>query len=120
MENGAAGFGRSPSLYDTVNYLGRRPHHRARLQAPGIPLVTIHGCFIYLGRELTDREFNGVIDKALREGEGMFPSVKVVAFSSEAAAAPSITAQQAEEILQRFAPERLKKKPGPKQLVEVD
>jgi hypothetical protein len=79
-----------------------------------------HGCFIYLGRELTDREFNGVIDKALREGEGMFPSVKVVAFSSEAAAAPSITAQQAEEILQRFAPERLKKKPGPKQLVEVD
>jgi hypothetical protein len=79
-----------------------------------------HRCYIYLGRELTDREFNGVIDKALREGEGMYPSVKIVSFSEEKSMAPDVTAQQAEEIMQRLAPERLKKKPGPKQLMEVE
>jgi len=55
------------SLYDTVNYLGRRPHIVHGFKRRGFLWSQSHGCFIYLGRELTDREFNGVIDKALRE-----------------------------------------------------
>lgn len=79
-----------------------------------------HNCYIYQGKEFTEREFNGVVDQAMKDGADMHVSVKVVQFNEEPAPRAAITAQEAENVLRKLAPERLKLKPGPKpQLVEI-
>ena len=84
-----------------------------------------HGCYIYLGRELEEKEFNEVVEKAMTlYRKHIQPLVKVVSSAPSAPASDhQLTAQEAEDFLREVAPERLKAKPGPKpktpQVMEV-
>ena len=83
-----------------------------------------HGVYIYQGKEWDASEFNAIIDRALKHPafDDMHPSVKIVDITEPAAAPKEITLEEAEEIVNRLAPHRLKKKTGPKselQSVEV-
>lgn len=81
-----------------------------------------HKCYLYLGRELEIEEFNRVVDKAIRENERWHPSVKAIAAVPQEAPASistlsvarEITVEEAEEVMLRLAPGRLKKMPGRK------
>lgn len=81
-----------------------------------------HGCYLYKGREFECHEFNEIVDKVMRSNEDMHPSVKVVQLSDKPIAlapiatisAREITVAEAEEVLFRMAPHRLKGKTGPK------
>lgn len=94
-----------------------------------------HGCYLYNGKEVEASEFNAAYDKATKTNSDLKPRVKVVAFSenipsaSQAVLTVSIPhvaveeagikteselADEAEEVLARIRPERLKKKTGPK------
>jgi len=106
---------------------------------PGKPLLNgykqrefiwseIHKCYIYGGSEIDASKFNETYEKATRNNSDMNPRVKVVEIRNISIIEPppaepvkpqEITADKAEEVLQRLAPERLKKKPGPKPALEV-
>lgn len=74
-----------------------------------------HQCYIYQGRVFEEKEFNGAADRALKNYADLFPSVKVVEFSEPVVAERhEITVAEAEEVLIRYAPHRLKQKSGPK------
>lgn len=89
-----------------------------------------HGCYIYGGKEIDAADFNDIYEKAVRNNSDMSPRVRVVGISVTVRAQPpietpppapittisarEITADEAEEVLQRERPDRLKKKTGPK------
>lgn len=77
----------------------------------------LHQCYTYLGREFEDTEFNQHVERALKTFCEMNPSVKVVQFCApreKVELVREMTAQEAEDLLRRVAPERLRGKPGPK------
>jgi len=85
-----------------------------------------HALYLYENRELELSEFNAKYDKAMRTNTDMRVLVKVVGAESPAAsvatiaAAHEITLDEAEAVVQRLAPERLKKAPGRKpRILEV-
>jgi hypothetical protein len=94
--------------------------------------VEKYGSYLYLGRELDEHEFNIVVEKAMNLYRAFYPLVKVVDISEPAPApaksAPSaeldidesgpreITVAEALEVMERLAPHRLKKQPGPQRV----
>ncbi len=91
-----------------------------------------HKCYLYEGRVIESAEFNAKYEKAMKTNSDLLPRVKVIEIASaesaapisapptaapEAPVAPLTIAEQldrAEEVINRYAPERLKKKTGPK------
>lgn len=75
-----------------------------------------HACYIWKGKEYDEREFNDVVTQAFQQFRKILqPLVKVVEFSEPAKPEPTeITVAQAEDVMQRLAPHRLKMKPGPR------
>jgi hypothetical protein len=78
-----------------------------------------HKLFLYGGKEFTEQEFNAIQDKVLTGNADIYPRVKVSTLSppediSDVMLPRAISAQEAEEVLEHLAPERLKKKPGHK------
>jgi hypothetical protein len=89
-----------------------------------------HSCYLYEGREIEPAAFNAKFEKAVRNNADLNPRVKMIEYEdaesvppiSRNAASPrpepelSIDEQleRAEAVINRFAPERLKKKTGPK------
>jgi hypothetical protein len=93
-----------------------------------------HKCHVYMAREYELSEFNEAFEKAMKNNRDMNPMVRVIeldaAKPAPAAAAPlapppiinpvatisahEVTVEEAEEVLLRLAPDRLKKKAGPK------
>jgi len=90
-----------------------------------------HRKFIWEGREVGDVEFNAAFEKAWRTNADLTPRAMVVQFGTPAVAAPvvlpvvppapvatitarEITADEAEAVLARLRPNRLKLKTGPK------
>ncbi len=81
-----------------------------------------HKCYLYGGKEIEAAEFNAIYEKAMRTNADMNPRVLVTNADASAApiapvatiAAHEITTEEAEAVLARLAPERLKKKTGPK------
>ena len=71
--------------------------------------------FIYKNKVFGEDEFNALVEEALLRYMDDHPRVKVVEFepAPPAAADREITVSEAEEVMQRLAPHRLKKKPGP-------
>lgn len=91
-----------------------------------------HGCYLYEGVEIDAAEFNTKYEKAVRTNSDLRPRVKVVSADAGGSARPAppaaittisareVTADEAEEVLARLRPDRLKKKTGPKpQVMEV-
>lgn len=98
-----------------------------------------YNAYVYEGREFGEREINDVIDVVIRKNSDLRPYMKVVQFSDEATATfqqtvhttdptpPAgadgsriITLQEALAVVEKIAPERLKKTPGKKPaMVEV-
>lgn len=85
-----------------------------------------HRAFIYEGREFDAAEFNEKFDKAWRNNQDLAPRARVVGLATPVAPPPAphiadeaMSVEQAESILNRFAPERLKKKPGRKPATEM-
>ncbi len=89
----------------------------------------LHKKFIYEGKEIAPAEFNAKWEKAFRNNGDLFPQVWVVDAIADAPpttppkpiAPPQvpialnlITVDQAEAVMMKLAPERLKAKPGPK------
>lgn len=91
-----------------------------------------HGCYIYGGAEIEDRDFNAVYEKCLKNNADLGPRVKVVstgavmvAFVPKPEPSPAradppqaheITLAEAEAVVARLAPERLRRR-GPRPLV---
>ena len=83
-----------------------------------------HKRFIYLGRELTDTEFNAVWEKAYRNNSDLNPQPIVVSAAESGPASPAapqkpapsreLTLDEALETVKRLAPNLLKAKPGPR------
>lgn len=94
-----------------------------------------HNAFIYEGRELDESEFNEKCEKAFRNNEDLHPRVKLVKFSAGTVtqvepqpekttatvstapiatitASREITLAEAEAVMKRLAPQRLKKPMG--------
>ena len=85
-------------------------------------------CYIYEGRELDAADFNAKYPQAMKSAHESRPQVRVVetvdVAVSAAIKAPAtiatisvareITVEEAEDVLQRLAPHRLKQKTGPK------
>ena len=101
-----------------------------------------HNCYIYEGREINEADFNAKFEKAHRNNADLHPQVKVVEFSAEVPKVSvqpvkstesatgtiaktvefdrEITLEEAEEVVARLAPDRLKKRPGrPPRVMEV-
>jgi|SRR5882724_3051111 len=85
-----------------------------------------HGCYLYEGAEIEAYEFNEKYAKAIKTNADLNPKVKVVGDAQFAMPLPIITTsysemtvEEAEAVMLRLAPERLKKKPGPKPALEV-
>ncbi len=84
-----------------------------------------HACYLYEGREIELGEFNAKYEKAMRNNADLNPRVKILGLGTAEAPAPvativaahEVTADEAEEVLMRLRPERLKKKTGPKAAV---
>lgn len=97
----------------------------------------LHKKFVYEGKEFLPTEFNAKWEKAFRNNMDLQPQVMVIENGIAAAPAPVpppvvrpaappppppmtsvplhlITVDQAEAVMARLAPERLKAKPGPK------
>lgn len=85
----------------------------------------VHKKHIYLGRELTPEEFNPLFEKAWKNNADLMPRVMVIGAApalpvtapapvATITAAREITADEAEAVLARLRPERLKQKPGRK------
>jgi len=82
-----------------------------------------HACFLYEGRPLELAEFNTKYEYCMKRFRHLLKniSVKVLADPAPAieldvALSPprEMTAEEAEAVLEKLAPHRLKKKPGPK------
>ncbi len=82
-----------------------------------------HKCYLYEGKEIEISDFNAKYEKALRTNHDMNPRVKVIDTTeavqrtlqiSPIAVSRSLTLEEAEAVIQQLAPERLKKKTGPK------
>ncbi len=73
-----------------------------------------HKCYLYGGAEIESSEFNEKYDKAMKTNADMNPRVKVVGTNGSSVTNGLVTLEQAEEVFTRLAPERLKKKTGPK------
>jgi hypothetical protein len=89
-----------------------------------------HGLYLYEGKELAADAFNAAYERCMRNNADMNPRVRVVVGSVPAAAPASpvvkvaivpappqpraITLEEAEATMARLAPERLKKKTGPR------
>ncbi len=92
-----------------------------------------HGLYLYNGKEIDATEFNAAYEKAMKTNTDMNPRVKVVSSIAVQPEPPTSnsggagvvenvtlaeqkepTAEEAVAILQRLAPELLKKKPGRK------
>lgn len=75
-----------------------------------------HGCYLYRSREYELYEFNELYEKAMKTNADMLPRVKVL-LSVDAGAQTPLTDEQmldqAEAIINRIDPTRLKKKTGP-------
>jgi hypothetical protein len=93
-----------------------------------------HRCYVYGGTEIAAEDFNSIYEKAVRNNLDMNPRVRVIAIDAEKPIAqdappippismqeitPDEAADQAEEILARLRPDRLKKKTGPKEKTAV-
>jgi hypothetical protein len=91
-----------------------------------------HKRFIYEGKEFAPEEFNAKFEKAFQNNQDLMPRAMVASVGPvsqvvvkttppPSPAAPRVfTLDEALEIVQRDAPERLKKKPGPKtEVMEV-
>ncbi len=100
--------------------------------------VPAFSCYLYEGKEIEPSAFNAKYEKAMKNNGDMLPRVKVIETASAESAAPistpatpspvsapnlppptlelTITEQleKAEAVIERYAPERLKKKPGAK------
>lgn len=87
--------------------------------------VEKHRAFIYEGREFDAAEFNAKFDKAWQNNQDLTPRARVVDAdlpeprNTPPPYVPSIadeamSVEQAESVLNRLAPERLKKTPGRK------
>jgi hypothetical protein len=89
----------------------------------------LHRKFIYEGREFSPAEFNAKWEKAFQNNNDLQPQAWVTDSSADAPAAPKTvappavppppvfrppTVDEAEAVMMRLAPERLKAKPGPK------
>jgi hypothetical protein len=82
------------------------------------------GLYRYEGREFSEAEFNKIVDKVLHDYSDMNPSVRITEFSSTAPAIPEPVAQihnghevslyDALSVVERLAPEKLKRKTGPR------
>ncbi len=86
-------------------------------------------CYVFRGKSFTEAEFNKITSAVFTNitYRPLFPQVKCIEESPAAESAPvapapvetidepEITLDQAVEVMQRLAPERLKKKPGPRQ-----
>jgi hypothetical protein len=85
------------------------------------------GCYVWKAKQLSEKEFNEVAPKVLKNFADLHPMVRVTEFSEgielpepvATIAAHEITAEEAIEVLQRLAPEVLKKKVGRKPLTAV-
>lgn len=92
-----------------------------------------HQCYLFQGREFDETNFNPAAEIALRRYAQMFPMVKVIV-SQAAATVPPVTVDElppeepsdaerlaaAIAIIERLAPDRLKKKPGPRPASKQD
>ncbi len=93
-----------------------------------------HSCYLYEGSEIEAAQFNAKFEKAMKTNADLNPRVKVIETASAESAAPISAAHAApakelsieekldaaEAVINRYAPERLNKKSGPKpQVVEV-
>lgn len=110
-----------------ILWIGGRPQMNG-LRRRAFQWVPNYGCYIYEGKEIDGAEFNAKYEEAQKHGKllGLTPNVKVVSLAPSVSAvepptpvatitvAREITAEEAEEIMQRLAPERLKGKPGRK------
>jgi len=78
-----------------------------------------HKLYLFKGRELEASEFNVAAERVFNSPiyRNMFPSVMIAPGSVQAPApAPEeITLDKALGVVERYAPHRLKKKPGPKE-----
>lgn len=86
-------------------------------------LSPAHGnIYIFEGKEFAPEEFNAKYAEAMKVGASMSPQVRVVGVGVPAdvppvatiTAAHEITAEEAEAVIARLAPGRLKKRTGPK------
>ncbi len=83
-----------------------------------------HGSYIYEGAEISAEDFNAKYEKAMRNNADLRPRVKVVSFAGMAVApvaapittisAREVTVEDAVAVLARLAPDKLKKRTGPK------
>ena len=73
-----------------------------------------HGVYLFNGQETEKKDFNEVAARvfSIPQYRLMFPKVKLL--GSEEEPTREITVAEAEEVMERLAPHRLKKKPGPK------
>lgn len=85
------------------------------------------GLYLYDGREFAPAEFNAAFDKALKTNADLHFRVKFTdtaegdAPEAVAPTAHEVTLEEAEAVVARLAPHRLKKKTGPKaELVEME
>lgn len=85
------------------------------------------GLYLYGGKELAAEEFNAAYERCLKNNADMNPRVRVVGGETvsvkdpaepllkiDVAAPRTITLDEAEATMARLAPERLKKKTGPR------
>lgn len=84
-----------------------------------------YGLYLYGGRQLAPEEFNAAYERCMKNNADMNPRVRVV---SQTVSVPdpeepllkievaprAITLEEAEAVVARLAPERLKKKTGPR------
>ncbi len=84
-----------------------------------------HNCYVFREQEFTPKEYDAIHEKVMMDNQDLRPMVRVlvdVAAPDEWEAPPAITTITAKEItvadaeavMERLAPHRLKKKPGPK------
>jgi hypothetical protein len=107
-----------------IIYVTGRPLIHGYKQGPFIWSETLR-TYVYQGKEFSEQEFNAIAEKTIKDYDHLHPAVKVSEFSvTSPPIAPSaatvngreITVDQAEAVMLRLAPERLKKKSGPKPL----
>ena len=90
-------------------------------------------CFVFRGKAYDPHEFNEAYDICMKRFRRLLPTISVKVIGLETApvvaATPAptptpapheITVEEAEAVMQRLAPDRLKKKPGPKPPETVD
>jgi hypothetical protein len=80
-----------------------------------------HNCYVFREKEFSPEEFNEQVEKIVMDNLDLRPMVRVVGDVFESApsittitTAREITIAEAEDVMERLAPHRLKKKPGPK------